>query len=130
MKVSGTSQHIQHPPLAGKQRKREKKPHQTKSHKNPYVCTFRDAEHFLMLVQHVRYIEVQVSQQWMQINYCKLNTAYSKTGHLAAPLPYNPTTQGSPQSLAIKKTLSEDATAFVGGWGQIHSCQTAFQTRM
>lgn len=33
-------------------------------------------------------------------------------------LSYVPTAQGSPQSLAIKKTLSEDAIAFVGGWSQ------------
>lgn len=57
-------------------------------------------------------------QQRTQASYCKANTAQSKDAHLAALLPYIPTTQGSPQSLAIKKTLSEDITAFVGGWGQ------------
>lgn len=54
----------------------------------------------------------------MQITYCKVNTAQSKDARLAALLPYIPTTHSSPQSLANKKTLLEDAAAFVGGWGR------------
>lgn len=54
----------------------------------------------------------------MQISYCKVNTAQSKDACLAALLPYIPITRGSPQSLANKKTLLEEAAAFVGGWGQ------------
>jgi len=106
--VSQTSQYIQDPLLTGKHE--AKKPH--------VGGTFRDTKQFLTLIQHVRYVGCRsLRQQRMQISYCKVNTAQSKDGHLSALLPYILLTQGSPQRLATKKTLSEDAIAFVGGWG-------------
>lgn len=57
-------------------------------------------------------------QQRMQISYCK-NKHCVQQGCIprSTPAPC-PTSQGSSQGHAVKKTLSEDIAAFVRGWGQ------------